>query len=197
VTENQSPDSSIPLLKSNVEQLAKVRRQLEGMFRELRLIQDVIMVCCGVRESVSSDLDNEVEHVLRRCGSDRMFSVLKALTEIIERFGGTTEMSAVRQEKSHERQDGEASAATDAQGGSCWTPTEQRRYRKRQAVTTRRRGDMRAGTVVILGQPMHRHRIDSRRSAAASRSIETARGGRLGVFDGRVRGRWGATCMIS
>jgi hypothetical protein len=59
VTENQSPHSSIPLLKSNVEQLAKVRRQLEGMFRELRLIQDVIMVCCGVRESVSSDLDDE------------------------------------------------------------------------------------------------------------------------------------------
>ena len=25
---------------------AKIRRQLEGMFRELRLVQDVIMICC-------------------------------------------------------------------------------------------------------------------------------------------------------
>ncbi|HEY6927176.1 MAG TPA: hypothetical protein VI653_27110 [Steroidobacteraceae bacterium] len=68
------------------------------MFRELRLVQDVIMVCGDVRESSGSDLDSEVEHVLRRCGSDRLFSVLKLLTEIVERFGGTTEMSAVRQE---------------------------------------------------------------------------------------------------
>ena len=99
MTENQSANQSIPLLKSNEEQLAKIRRQLEGMFRELRLVQDVIMVCCGVRESVSSDLDDEVEHVLRRCGSDRLFSVLKALTEIVERFGGETEMSEAHQEE--------------------------------------------------------------------------------------------------
>jgi hypothetical protein len=69
VTENQSAHPSIPLLKSNEEQLAKIRRQLEGMFRELRLVQDVIMVCGDVRESSSSNLDGEVEHVLRRCGS--------------------------------------------------------------------------------------------------------------------------------
>ena len=73
MTEIQSAHQSIPLLKSNEEQLAKIRRQLEGMFRELRLVQDVIMICGGVRES-SSDLDGEVEHVLRRCGSDRLFS---------------------------------------------------------------------------------------------------------------------------
>jgi hypothetical protein len=100
VTENQSAHPSVPLLKSNEEQLAKIRRQLEGMFRELRLLQDVIMICCGVRESVSSDLDDEVEHVLRRCGSDRLFRVLKTLTEIVERFGGTTEMSEARREES-------------------------------------------------------------------------------------------------
>jgi hypothetical protein len=99
VTEIQSAHQSIPLLKSNEEQLAKIRRQLEGMFRELRLVQDVIMICCGVREPVSSDLDDEVEHVLRRCGSDRVFGVLKTLTEIVERFGGTTEMSEARREE--------------------------------------------------------------------------------------------------
>jgi len=99
VTENQSAHPSIPLLKSNEEQLAKIRRQLEGMFRELRLVQDVIMVCGGVRESISSDLDDEVEHVLRRCGSDRLSVALKTLTEIVERFGGKTEMSKARQEE--------------------------------------------------------------------------------------------------
>jgi len=99
MTESQSAHQSIPLLKSNEEQLAKIRRQLEGMFRELRLVQDVITVCSGIRESSSSDRDGEVEHVLRRCGSDRLFSVLKTLTEIVERFGGKTEMSEARQEE--------------------------------------------------------------------------------------------------
>jgi hypothetical protein len=99
MTENQSAHQSIPLLRSNEEQLAKIRRQLEGMFRELRLVQDVIMVCGGVRESIGSDLDGEVEHVLRRCGSDRLQSVLKTLTEIVERFGGRTEMSEAREEE--------------------------------------------------------------------------------------------------
>jgi len=99
VTENESAHQSIPLLRSNEEQLAKIRQQLEWMFRELRLVQDVIMVCGSVRESISSDLDGEVEHGLRRCGSDRLFNVLTTLTAIVERFGGTTEMSEARQEE--------------------------------------------------------------------------------------------------
>ena len=97
--ESDSVNQSIPLLRSNEEQLAKIRRQLERMFRELRLVQDVIMVCGDVRESIGSDLDGEVEHVLRRCGSDRLQSVLQTLTEIVERFGGSTEMSEARQEE--------------------------------------------------------------------------------------------------
>lgn len=32
---------------------------------------DVIVVCGLVSETVGSDLDSEVEYVLRRCGSDR------------------------------------------------------------------------------------------------------------------------------
>ena len=91
--ENQPAHQPIPFLKSNEEQLAKIRRQLEGMFREVRLVQDVITVCSGVCGSVNSDFDDEVEHVLRRCASDRMHTVLKTLTQIVERFGGTTELS--------------------------------------------------------------------------------------------------------
>jgi hypothetical protein len=80
MTEIQLAHQTIPLLRSNEEQLAKIRRQLEGIFTELQLVQDVIMVCGDVRESIGSDLDSEVEHVLRRCGSDRLLSVLKVLT---------------------------------------------------------------------------------------------------------------------
>jgi hypothetical protein len=98
VTEDQSACQSIPLLKSNEEQLAKIRRQLEAMFRELRLVQDVVIVCGGACASAADEFDEEVEHVLRRCGSDRLFNVLKTLTEIVERFGGSTEMSEERRE---------------------------------------------------------------------------------------------------
>lgn len=93
--ENQPAHQPIPFLKSDEEQLAKIRRQLEAMFRELRLVQDVIMICGGVH----AGFDDEVEHVLRRCGSDRMCGVLKTLTQIVERFGGKTEMSDERQEE--------------------------------------------------------------------------------------------------
>jgi len=93
----ESTHSSIPFLKTNEEQVAKIRRQLEGIFRELRLVQDVIMVCGGACKSENTYIDATVEHVMRRCGSDRLFSVMRTLTEIVERFGGKTEMSEERQ----------------------------------------------------------------------------------------------------
>ena len=93
MSEIQSAHQPIPFLKSDEEQIGKIRRQLETMFRELRLVQDVIVVCGGVCGSVNSDFDDEVEHVLRRCASDRMHTVLKTITQIVERFGGTTELS--------------------------------------------------------------------------------------------------------
>ena len=99
MSENPSAHQPIPFLRSDEEQLAKIRRQLESMFRELRLVQDVMMVCGGVSGSVHSDFDDEVEHVLRRCGSDRMYAVLKTLTQIVERFGGTTDMSEEGQDE--------------------------------------------------------------------------------------------------
>src|SRR5688572_5079902 len=99
VNQNQSAHQSIPLLKSNEEQLAKIRRQLEGIFRELQLVQDIIMVCGEVRRSVNSDFDASVERVLRHYGSARLFSQMKTLTEIVERFGGTTAMSGEADEQ--------------------------------------------------------------------------------------------------
>jgi hypothetical protein len=96
VTESQPIHQAIPFLQTDVQQLSKIRRQLEGVFRELRLIQDVIIVCGGVREALNSDFDSEVEHVLRRCGSERMATVLKTMNQIIERFGGSTEITEAR-----------------------------------------------------------------------------------------------------
>lgn len=99
MSENQSVHQPIPFFKSDEEQVGKIRRQFEAMFGELRLVQDVIMVCGGFCGAVNSDFDDEVEHVLRRCGSDRMYSVLKTLTQIVERFDGKTELSGERQDE--------------------------------------------------------------------------------------------------
>jgi hypothetical protein len=41
-------------------------------------------------------MGSEIEHVLRRCGSNRIHGVLKIVTQIVERFGGTTDMSEER-----------------------------------------------------------------------------------------------------
>lgn len=91
------PAQPIPFLKGDEEKLAKIRRQLEGMFQELRLIEDVIMLCCAVCQCDKSGFESEIEHVLRRCGSNRVHGILKTLTQIVERFGGTTDMSEERQ----------------------------------------------------------------------------------------------------
>lgn len=100
MTEDQAAHHISPFLKTNEEQLSRIRRQLEGMFRELRLVQDVIVVCSGYGQARDVD-DEAVEHVLRRCASDRMNGVLKTLNEIVQRFGGSTELSeAPKQEQS-------------------------------------------------------------------------------------------------
>jgi hypothetical protein len=88
---------SIPFLQANEQQLTKIKRQLEWTFRELQLVQEVIKVCAGACESVMSDLDGDVSHVLHRCGSDRLFTVMKTVTEVVERFGGKTDMSEVEE----------------------------------------------------------------------------------------------------
>ena len=93
MSENQPAHQPIPFLKGDEEKLSKVRRQLENVFEELRLVEDVIMLCCGICEHDKSSLESEMEHILRRCGSNRIHGTLKTLTQIIERFGGTTGMS--------------------------------------------------------------------------------------------------------
>nr|WP_232831196.1 hypothetical protein [Peristeroidobacter agariperforans] len=100
MSESQSAHQSIPFLKSNEEQIGKIRRQLEGVFRELDLVHDVIVVCdiaahaeINIASHGDVDLGDAVPHVIRRCATNRLYTAMKALTQIVERFGGKTAMS--------------------------------------------------------------------------------------------------------
>jgi hypothetical protein len=54
---------SIPLIKDNEQRLAKIRRQLEDMFRSLHLVHDEI----GVIQSLVQGVDPETGDELPTC----------------------------------------------------------------------------------------------------------------------------------
>jgi hypothetical protein len=85
-----SQDATIPLIRDNELRLAKMRRQLEGMFRSLDLVHDEISVAS---EAARSEGQPEIANVLSLCVCNRLFGQLKLLTNIIERLGGTTDLS--------------------------------------------------------------------------------------------------------
>jgi len=58
-----------------------------------RTPHDVIIVCTEVCHCNSSDFSSELENVMRRCAINRLFGQMRALTKIIERFGGKTELT--------------------------------------------------------------------------------------------------------
>jgi hypothetical protein len=101
-----SAHQPIPFLKSDEEQIGKIRRQLEGVFRELDLVHDVIVVCdiaAHAEINIASHgdvvLGDAVPHVIRRCATNRLYTAMKALMQIVERFGGKTAMSDERHEE--------------------------------------------------------------------------------------------------
>jgi len=85
--------ASIPFLRTNEEQAIKVRKRLEDIFSNISLVHDVIVMSIEVCESNSGDFNPEMSHVLRRCGANKLYSQMQALTSIIEKFGGKTEYS--------------------------------------------------------------------------------------------------------
>lgn len=88
---NPIPVSSpIPIIKDSEQRLAKMRRQLEGMFRSLYLVHDEISV---LSEAARSEGQPEIANVLGLSVCNRLFGQLKLLTSIIERLGGTTDLS--------------------------------------------------------------------------------------------------------
>jgi hypothetical protein len=94
---------TIPIIKDNELRLARMRRQLEDMFRSLYLVHDEIGVAS---EAARSERQPEIANVLSLCVCNRLFGQLKLLTNIIERLGGRTDLSE-EEELAHETQAGE------------------------------------------------------------------------------------------
>jgi hypothetical protein len=82
--------ATIPIIKDNELRLAKMRRQLEGMFRSLDLVHDEIAVAS---EAARSEGQPEIANVLSLGVCNRLFGQLRLLTNIIERLGGRTGLS--------------------------------------------------------------------------------------------------------
>jgi hypothetical protein len=85
-----SPHQSVPLFRGSEEQVAKLRKRLEEVFRNVSLAHDVIAICIELGESSSGDFNAEMVHVLRRCAADKLRFQLEVLTKVIRRLGGTT-----------------------------------------------------------------------------------------------------------
>jgi hypothetical protein len=88
--EQSSPPPFAPLLRGSEEQVIKLRKRLEEVFKNVSLAHDVITVCVELTEGNSGDFNPEIAHVLRRCAADRLHFQLEVLTKVIGRLGGAT-----------------------------------------------------------------------------------------------------------
>jgi hypothetical protein len=89
----QPSHQSAPLLKGSEEQVVKLRKRLEDVFRNVSLAHDVVAICIELTEGNSGDFNPEMAHVLRRCAAERLHFQMEVLTKVIERLGGTTAFS--------------------------------------------------------------------------------------------------------
>jgi hypothetical protein len=91
------PDPSPPLPTGTAQtvdqQLLSVRKRLGGIFQYLDLVSDVIIVCGGKLDSQNAEQDDAVEHVLRRCSSDKLHVGMIKLKKVIEDLGGRVSWS--------------------------------------------------------------------------------------------------------
>ena len=90
---NGNTAQSVPFLRGSEEQAIKHRKRLEEMFGSIELVHDVIVLSIEVCEAGGGDFNSEMSHVLRRCGANKLFAQMRVLTDMIERFGGTTKLS--------------------------------------------------------------------------------------------------------
>jgi len=84
----QSPRPSVPLLKGSEEQVIKLRKRLEDVFRNVSLAHDVVALCVELSQGNSGDFNPEIAHVLRRCAAEKLYFQMEVLTKVIERLGG-------------------------------------------------------------------------------------------------------------
>jgi hypothetical protein len=81
------------------QQILSVRKRLGAIFQYLDLVSDVIIVCGAKLDSQNAEQDDAVEHVLRRCGSDKLHVGMIKLKKVIEDLGGITSWSDVEREE--------------------------------------------------------------------------------------------------
>jgi hypothetical protein len=74
--------------RGSEEQVAKLRKCLEEIFRNVSLAHDVVAICIELGEGNSGACNPEIAHVLRRCVADKLHFQLEVLTKVIERLGG-------------------------------------------------------------------------------------------------------------
>jgi hypothetical protein len=88
---NPTPCSPpIPIIRDSEQRLAKMRRQLEDMFRSLDLVNSEVSV---LSEAARSEGQPDIANVLSLSVCNRLYGQLKLLTSIIERLGGRTDLS--------------------------------------------------------------------------------------------------------
>lgn len=89
-TDDSVTQATVPLARDNEQRLAKMRGQLEDLFRNLNVIHDEISVTADSAESKGMPA---IANVLSMSVCHNLFRQLKSLTNVIERLGGTTELS--------------------------------------------------------------------------------------------------------
>ena len=94
---NDAQTQSIPFLQSSHEQVLKLRKRLEDVFGNMSLVHDVVVICLELGQANVGDFNPEIAHVLRRCAADRLHFQMRVLTGVIERLGGKTALSEVKE----------------------------------------------------------------------------------------------------
>lgn len=107
MTDSQSSPqaTTVPLARDNELRLAKMRRDLEDIFRHLHVAVDEVDVSA---EAARSRGLPGVANVLTLEVSNRIFRQLKSLTNVIERLGGQTDLSEDDETTEDETRDGGA-----------------------------------------------------------------------------------------
>ncbi len=87
-------DDPIPILRGieedRIRRVRKMCRQLEVMFHDLSLIQNVVALSVSVLRGQNYGEDLEVSDVLRRCADDKIHDQLLRITKIVRKLGGST-----------------------------------------------------------------------------------------------------------
>jgi hypothetical protein len=61
-----SASPSVPLFRGSAEQVAKLRKRLQEIFRDRSLALDVVAICIELGKGNSGDFNAEMAHFLRR-----------------------------------------------------------------------------------------------------------------------------------